>query len=300
MAAPHEDNSDADSEEEEESRMTSNGREGEDNDNGKENTGINLTSFLFGNIDESGQLEEEFLDESTRKQLGSLGSMLTNTNLNNIVEEVKSDAIEGINENLSDDKETGDSTDFNEKAPDAEDFSCIDEMLPDDSSEDDSDEEEDRNEEKPKSPEAVVVSVEDSSPDKDALLMPPPPPQEKERTPVSDKQSEAKPSAGPIVAPLASMLPDKYKNVDVKEFFPEFKENSVLRFSKLFPIKESHKPRTWKALKKRRRKERGEEDEGEPREKVKRGWDYKVPMPTDPNAYEECQSVRYEFQSFFC
>ena len=36
-----------------------------------------------------------------------------------------------------------------------------------------------------------------------------------------------------------------------------------------------------------------EAEDGEPREKVKRGWDYVVPMPTDPDAYEECQSVRF-------
>ena len=34
--------------------------------------GLDLTSFLFGNIDTSGQLEEEFLDESTKKQLNVL------------------------------------------------------------------------------------------------------------------------------------------------------------------------------------------------------------------------------------
>ena len=37
--------------------------------------GLDLTSFLFGNIDTSGQLEEEFLDESTKRQLNSLGSL---------------------------------------------------------------------------------------------------------------------------------------------------------------------------------------------------------------------------------
>ena len=95
------------------------------------------------------------------------------------------------------------------------------------------------------------------------------------------------PAPGPVVSPLAGMLPEKYKNVDVKTFFPEFRENAVLRFSKLFPIKESHKPRTWKALKKRRRKELGAEaEDGEPKLKMKRGWDYVVPMPTDPDAYQ--------------
>jgi len=279
MAAP-------DSDEEDSGGARENNIE-KDDENGQDGSGLNLTSFLFGNIDQSGQLEEEFLDESTRKQLGSLGSMLADTNLNNIVEEVSSEAKEDT-ENLHPDVELQEATDFNEKAPDAEDFSSIDEMLDVDSSDDDSDDEE-----KDKLPSIPTSSS--SDPKNDSMLMPPPPPQAqaKERSPVSEKPVEAKPS-GPIVAPLASMLPDKYKDVDVKEFFPEFKENSVLRFSQLFPIKESHKPRTWKALKKRRRKERGEEGEdGEPKEKKKCGWDYVVPMPTDPNAYAECQSVRF-------
>lgn len=31
-----------------------------------------LTGFLFGNIDENGKLESDFLDEDAKKQVGSL------------------------------------------------------------------------------------------------------------------------------------------------------------------------------------------------------------------------------------
>lgn len=34
--------------------------------------GINLTGFLFGNIDEKGELENDFLDEEAKKHLSSL------------------------------------------------------------------------------------------------------------------------------------------------------------------------------------------------------------------------------------
>lgn len=231
MADPHDGNSDGDSDEED--AEAGDGVNGEkEEENGQEGSGLNLTSFLFGNIDQSGQLEEEFLDESTRRQLGSLGSMLADTNLNNIVEEVSSEAKESTEE-LHPDVELQDATDFNEKAPDAEDFSSIDEMSDVDSSDDDSDDEDKDDKSK----------AGGSDPKNDSMLMPPPPPQAKERSPVSERPAELK-YTGPIVAPLASMLPDKYKDVDVKEFFPEFQENSVLRFSQLFPIKESHKPRT--------------------------------------------------------
>ena len=95
---------------------------------------LDLTSFLFGNIDTSGQLEEEFLDESTKKQLNSLGTLLSGTNLNSLAREVSIEAEE-TNEDLEE-------ADFDKKADDAEDYSNIEEMMDDDSSsEEDSDDE---------------------------------------------------------------------------------------------------------------------------------------------------------------
>lgn len=35
--------------------------------------GVNLTGFLFGNIDESGNLESDVFDSECQKQLASLG-----------------------------------------------------------------------------------------------------------------------------------------------------------------------------------------------------------------------------------
>ena len=267
----------------------------EEGTSSKDDAGLDFTSFLFGNIGSSGELEEEFLDESTKKQLPSLGSLLADTSLTSIVREVSIEAEEKEKDDAGNDVDDGSaSTNFDEKAPDAVDFSNTEEMIDDDSedSEEDSEEDKDNEEEKKEvnnSKEAASPPPEEkqseSSGEVDSLLMPPPPP-----GPRVEKTATA--SSG--IGPLAGMLPDKYKNVDVKSFFPEFKENSVLRFSKLFPIKESHKPRTWKALKKRRRKELGQEaDDSESKEKVRRGWDYQVPLPTDPEAYEECQSVRF-------
>ena len=92
--------------------------------------GLDLTSFLFGNIDGEGQLQEEFLDESTKKQLNSLGNLLTGTNLNSIVREVSIEAEEASKEIEEED--------FDEKAADAKDYSDIKEMMDDDSSDEDS------------------------------------------------------------------------------------------------------------------------------------------------------------------
>ena len=55
--------------------------------------------------------------------------------------------------------------------------------------------------------------------------------------------------------PLAAMLPSKYKGVDVKEIFPEFRQNAKLRFSRLFgPGKASHLPQPWKHVSHKRKK----------------------------------------------
>lgn len=44
-----------------------------DNDSDNEDQGgINLTGFLFGNVDEKGELENDFFDDEAKKQLSSL------------------------------------------------------------------------------------------------------------------------------------------------------------------------------------------------------------------------------------
>lgn len=44
-----------------------------DNDSDNEDQGgINLTGFLFGNVDEKGELENDFLDDEAKKHLSSL------------------------------------------------------------------------------------------------------------------------------------------------------------------------------------------------------------------------------------
>lgn len=53
--------------------------------------------------------------------------------------------------------------------------------------------------------------------------------------------------------PLSSVLPKKYLDTDVKQFFPEFREGKVLRFQRLFGIgKPSNMPDIWKSVRKMR------------------------------------------------
>lgn len=81
-----------------------------------------LTGFLFGNIDEKGQLEEDFLDAESKKQLGSLSL------LSQMVREITSD------EQTTDcnvDKDDG-LENFSAKAVNAVDFSDITEVADED------------------------------------------------------------------------------------------------------------------------------------------------------------------------
>ena len=57
-----------------------------DSDSGDENEsdgqkGLNLAGFLFGNIGEDGQLEDNFLDEASKRKLGGLNQILGLGNL---------------------------------------------------------------------------------------------------------------------------------------------------------------------------------------------------------------------------
>jgi transcription initiation factor TFIID subunit 1 len=81
--------------------------------------------------------------------------------------------------------------------------------------------------------------------------------------------------------PLAAMLPEKFNGVDVRELFPEFRPGQVLRFSRLFPIKPSLRPRIWKNVKRRLKKKvdpnekKDDDDSPESKEiKSKSGWSF--------------------------
>lgn len=64
-----------------------------------------------------------------------------------------------------------------------------------------------------------------------------------------------------LETPLAAMLPSKYANVDVRELFPDFRPDKVLRFSRLFgPGKPSSLPQIWRSVRRRRRKRKQSRD----------------------------------------
>lgn len=64
-----------------------------------------------------------------------------------------------------------------------------------------------------------------------------------------------------LETPLAAMLPSKYANVDVRDLFPDFRPDKVLRFSRLFgPGKPSSLPQIWRSVRRRRRRRKHSRD----------------------------------------
>lgn len=83
-------------------------------------SGINLTGFLFGNIDTEGKLEEDLLDDESKRQLSTLARLGLMSMLENV-----------IREDDQGNKDAGDSDDDGVKSPTAEDYSDINELAED-------------------------------------------------------------------------------------------------------------------------------------------------------------------------
>lgn len=104
---------------------------------------------------------------------------------------------------------------------------------------------------------------------KDKELMPPPP---LDAAPSVIKQEDTSGDPVPstscnknqdkkLETPLGAMLPSKYADVDVTELFPDFRQDKVLRFSRLFgPGKFSSLPQIWKSVRRRAKKKRKDRD----------------------------------------
>ena len=84
-------------------------------------SGLNLTGFLFGNIDKEGKLDTDILDDESKRQLSTLGRMGFMSILENVIREDDSN-----NKDHSTDSE-----DDGAKSPTAEDYSDINELAED-------------------------------------------------------------------------------------------------------------------------------------------------------------------------
>ncbi|XP_022830703.1 transcription initiation factor TFIID subunit 1 isoform X5 [Spodoptera litura] len=189
-------------------------------DPGEGRSGMDLTGFLFGNIDERGQLEDDgLLDGDSKKMLSSLTRFGFGSMLSEVLDQ---------EEVSKEDQEK----DYTQKSPSAVDFFDIDDAVDD-----------------VKSGQATNDEGYEGDMEGDGELMPPP------STIPSHKSSSDRPKR--LETPLAAMLPSKYANVDVRELFPDFRPDKVLLFSRLFgPGKLSSLPQIWRGVKKRRRRKR--------------------------------------------
>ncbi|CAH0547721.1 unnamed protein product [Brassicogethes aeneus] len=230
---------------------------------------VNLTGFLFGNIDESGQLESDVFDSESQKHLSSLGRLGLSSFLKEMIgdEKIKEeendnsndDSQDGITENQPNEIESTDNVDYDNKSPSAEDFFDINELAEDDQTKNVNEDYDAEDGEKGANDEA---------------LMPPPPKPIEGKNDENDKKK--------LETPLAAMLPSKYQNIDVTELFPDFRHGKVLRFSRLFgPGKPNSLPNIWRNVRKKRKKRKQkvndssthDSDSNSEEEKPKnRGW----------------------------
>lgn len=184
-----------------------------------------LQSFMFGNIDESGHLENDIFDEESKQHLSSL----SNFGLGSLVRELV---------DLEETNELANSNEFQEKSESAVDYSDINEAVAD-------------TDEVPEADHEMVVSSEQASvsqardceQNKDEDLKP-----VKEPSPPIDNQNAG--TAQNVNTPLAGMLPPELAHYNVRELFPDFSQDKVLRFQRLF--RPTYEPVSYKIKKKKK------------------------------------------------
>uniref|UniRef100_A0A7M4DYT0 Transcription initiation factor TFIID subunit n=1 Tax=Crocodylus porosus TaxID=8502 RepID=A0A7M4DYT0_CROPO len=266
---------------------------------------FSLAGFLFGNINEAGQLEgDSVLDKECKKHLAGLGAL----GLGSLITELTASEEDGSEADGPQLDEEG----WVKSTEDAVDYSDISEMAEDESR---------------RFRQAMGNLQPSRRPDEDdydadcedidSKLMPPPPPppvpvkKEEEKDKVdfsssSDSESEMGPQEarqteskeGKLTLPLAGIMQrDATKQLpSVTELFPEFRPGKVLRFLRLFgPGK--NVPSVWRSARRKRKKKHREltqevqiqegEATAEAGAEGKSPWEYEFAPPPPP---EQCLS----------
>ncbi|XP_026472569.1 transcription initiation factor TFIID subunit 1 [Ctenocephalides felis] len=283
-----------------------------------EGSGLNLTFFLFGNVDKFGRLDDDFFDTELKNNLSLLNrAPELKPIIKDILEDYPNDSPSGDNnDNSSNVFETNNEAtdiDFSNKSPTAEDFFGIQELAEECS---------DTLVKKKSDDEMSIEDIEENISEKtyinninsnigiisghdrndtnqgnsasnanDNILMPPPGQKSsegKDNSLADDDTMNNSDSKKKLETPLAAMLPSKYAGVDVTELFPDFRSDKVLRFSRLFGLgKPSSLPHIWRNVR-RKRKKRKYRITDEPislNEGIQNEHKWKLsfaPPPTDP------------------
>ncbi|KAK2720741.1 transcription initiation factor TFIID subunit 1-like isoform X2 [Artemia franciscana] len=232
--------------------------------------GINLTGFLFGNIDSNGQLDGDIFDDSAKKCLNSLSSF----GLGTIVKEVVEDEV------LPDEE-----TEIGDKSPSAIDYFDIIEVAEDCSVEES---------------EADEVCL----PKNDSVLMPPP----LHRDTLSNNGDyQNRKIITPLAAMLPSKYADIDVNEIFPDFKPDKVLRFSKLFG---PGKPSSLPQIWRHVRKRQKRWKAEEsrkrkektDEGEQEkgneeeddeQNLNKGWDFNFGPSPVPQQVREDSSVKF-------
>uniref|UniRef100_A0A8C2TM77 Transcription initiation factor TFIID subunit n=1 Tax=Coturnix japonica TaxID=93934 RepID=A0A8C2TM77_COTJA len=256
---------------------------------------FSLAGFLFGNINEAGQLEgDSVLDKESKKHLAGLGAL----GLGNLITEItasEDESTEADGAHLDDEG-------WVKSTEDAVDYSDINEVAEDESR---------RYKQAMGSLQPIGRQDEDEDDydadceDIDSKLMPPPPP-----PPVPGKKEDEKDAAatvrdgtsriqeGKLTLPLAGIVQRDASKLlpNVTELFPEFRPGKVLRFLRLFgPGKNI--PSVWRSARRKRKKKHRElaqevqiqegEVVAESGVEGKSPWEYEFAAPPPP---EQCLS----------
>lgn len=172
------------------------------------NSLFNLTSFLFGNVDKSGQLEDDILDDDCKRYLNSLGKL----GLQPLLTEIIGEDVIKSEEN---DTEFGSPDIVDVKSPSAKDYFDEGELASDPLVDETIKKQTDPldgipEENLPKFPVPISVTVSKCS------------------SIASEKmEGGAESRKRKLETPLAAMLPEKYADADVREFFPDFRFGKV-------------------------------------------------------------------------
>lgn len=254
-----------------------------------------LTGFLFGNIDEHGHLENDFLDPESKRNLHQLNHLGIGRMWKEITSDIDPrDSQNGVEEGDTRDDSSQSDDEYGRKLPSSVDYFDIDELAED---ADEGKPSNDADDDMSASAKAESGSKAEAG-SKDSHLMPPPPtPQSDSATPSAGDASSESDSARRkrhLDTPLAAMLPSKYADLDVTELFPEFRPGKVLRFSRLFgPGKPSSLPQIWRGVRKRKKKKQQQKGSSQDSSSKPKGeWQLDIGSPPLAEQCEEDDEER--------
>nr|XP_018899978.1 PREDICTED: transcription initiation factor TFIID subunit 1-like [Bemisia tabaci] len=247
---------------------------------------FNFTTFLFGNVDANGELEDkELLDSESQKQLTCLPRLGFSSFINEVISnddlnierdflEEKPNGLNGIKK-----EDAGSLDGYSIKSPSAIDFSDIAEAVEEEF-------ESIRNH--------VSHDVDDTDYDSDSLKLSSLPRSSAELKCEKIDEDLQNEKDKKLETPLSAMLPSKYADIDVREIFSDFRFGKVLRFSRLFgPGKPSSLPQIWRGVKKRRKKKKSLKEDSQhfsdsdsDQDTHSRGWSFNYAPPPSVDQIE--------------